>query len=139
MKAKAVFLDKDGTLIHNVPYNVDPEQVTLSPFAGDGLRLMQQLGYKLFVISNQPGVAMGHFDESQLDAVWQRLDSLLLEEGVKLVQCYYCPHHPEGIVRPYSRVCDCRKPGPGLLLRAAAQHNIDLGASWMIGDILNDV
>ncbi|HWT70920.1 MAG TPA: HAD family hydrolase [Oxalicibacterium sp.] len=139
MKAKAVFLDKDGTLIENVPYNVDPRHIVLSPLAGEGLRLMQQLGYKLFVVSNQAGVAMGHFDESELDAVWHQLDSLLLQEGVKLTRCYYCPHHPEGIVRPYTRVCDCRKPGPGLLLRAAAQHDIDLSASWMIGDILNDV
>ncbi|HTH45576.1 MAG TPA: HAD family hydrolase [Oxalicibacterium sp.] len=139
MKAKAVLLDKDGTLIDNLPYNIDPQRITLSPHAGEGLRLLQQMGYKLLVISNQAGVAMGHFNESALLAVWLRIEQLLRQEGVQLTQCYYCPHHPDGTVRPYARVCDCRKPGPGLLLRAAAQHDIDLGASWMIGDILNDV
>jgi D-glycero-D-manno-heptose 1,7-bisphosphate phosphatase len=139
MKAKAVFLDKDGTLIRNLPYNVNPRFIELAPFAGEGLRLMQQLGYTLFIVSNQAGVAMGRFEERALDAVWRRLEVLLRQEGVQLTQCYYCPHHPEGIVRPYTRVCDCRKPGPGLLLRAAAQHDIDLAQSWMIGDILNDV
>lgn len=139
MKAKAVFLDKDGTLIRNLPYNVNPRFIELAPFAGEGLRLMQQLGYKLFIISNQAGVAMGRFEERALDPVWRRLDTLLQWEGVELTACYYCPHHPEGIVRPYARACDCRKPGPGLMLRAAAQHDIDLAASWMIGDILNDV
>lgn len=139
MKARAIFLDKDGTLIRNLPYNVNPRFIELAPFAGEGLRLAQQLGYRLFIVSNQAGVAMGRFEEHALAAVWRRLDTLLQREGVELTHCYYCPHHPEGIVRPYARICDCRKPGPGLLLRAAAQHDIDLSASWMIGDILNDV
>jgi D-glycero-D-manno-heptose 1,7-bisphosphate phosphatase len=139
MKAKAVFLDKDGTLIRNLPYNVNPRFIELAPFAGDGLRLMQQLGYQLFIASNQAGVAMGRFEEAALKSVWRRLDTLLEAEGVELSGHYYCPHHPDGNVRRYARACDCRKPGPGLLVRAAAQHDIDLGASWMIGDILNDI
>jgi histidinol-phosphate phosphatase family protein len=138
-KIKAIFLDKDGTLVDNLPYNVDPNRITLSPHAGEGLRLLQQLGYTLLVVSNQSGVARGHFDERALDAVWQRLHQLLRDEGVTLTECYYCPHHPDGSVNPYARTCDCRKPGPGLLLRAAARHNIDLSASWMVGDILHDV
>jgi D,D-heptose 1,7-bisphosphate phosphatase len=138
-RIKAVFLDKDGTLINDVPYNVDPQHIALTPHAGEGLRLLQQLGYQLLVVSNQSGVARGHFDESALNDVSLRLQQLLQQEGVQLLQCYYCPHHPDGSVSTYARACDCRKPGDGLLLHAAAEHNIDLTASWMIGDILNDV
>jgi len=138
-KTRAIFLDKDGTLIENLPYNVDPERIVLTPRAGEGLRLMQRLGYRLLVVSNQPGVALGRFDERALDAVWRRLHVLLWREGVRLAHCYYCPHHPQGAVDAYALDCDCRKPGPGLLLRAAADHGVDLARSWMIGDILHDV
>lgn len=138
-RSKAIFLDKDGTLVDNVPYNVDPQHIMLAPHAGEALRLMQRMGYRLIVVSNQSGVARGMFDEAALDAAWQHLQSLLLEEDVQLSHWYYCPHHPEGSVQRYAISCDCRKPGPGLLLRAAARHLLDLQASWMIGDILHDV
>lgn len=136
---KAIFLDKDGTLIDNVPHNVDPDLVTLTPRAGMGLRLFRQSGYRLIVISNQPGVALGYFSESDLDAVWRRIDKLLLAEGVRIDGYYYCPHHPAGAVLKHSRVCNCRKPMGGLIVQAAAEHGIELGPSWMIGDILDDI
>lgn len=136
---KAVFIDKDGTLINDVPYNVDPECITLSCKAAEGLRLFSQLGYKLIVVSNQPGVAMGYFDEQELKRVWDRLDQLLNPEGVELEGFYYCPHHPVGSIRDFALDCDCRKPLPGMLLQAAQDHGIDLACSWMVGDILNDV
>lgn len=136
---KAIFLDKDGTLVNDVPYNVDPDLIVLSPNAAAGLRLFAELGYRLLVVSNQAGVARGYFEEGALDAVWRRLDELLAEQGVGIAGYYYCPHHAEGTVREYARVCACRKPLPGMLLSAAAGHGIDLAASWMVGDILHDI
>jgi D-glycero-D-manno-heptose 1,7-bisphosphate phosphatase len=138
-RTKAIFLDKDGTLVKDVPYNVDPALVTLSPNAAEGLRLFSRMGYLLLVVSNQPGVARGYFPASALDAVWQRLDELLAEAGVRIDGYYHCPHHAEGEVREYARICACRKPLPGMLLRAAAEHDVDLAASWMVGDILHDI
>jgi D-glycero-D-manno-heptose 1,7-bisphosphate phosphatase len=138
-QAKAIFLDKDGTLVNDVPYNVDPARVTLTPKAGEGLRLFNRLGYRLFVVSNQPGVALGHFREAELERVWRRIDQLLQAEGVRIAGYYHCPHYPVGRVLEYSRACGCRKPAPGLILRAALDHGLDLGASWMVGDILHDV
>ncbi|GAB3903139.1 HAD family hydrolase [Larkinella knui] len=136
---KAVFIDKDGTLIQDVPYNVDPERITLNPNAGCTLAHLQQAGYRLLIISNQSGIAHGYFEENALVAVQNRLQELLRPFGVYLDGFYYCPHHPEGTVPGYAIACSCRKPHPGLLLRAAREHAIDLTASWMIGDILHDV
>jgi D,D-heptose 1,7-bisphosphate phosphatase len=138
-KRRAIFLDKDGTLVDDVPYNVDPDLISLAPNAAEGLRLFSRLGYALLVVSNQSGVARGHFSEDALDPVWQRLDELLAAEGVQLDGYYYCPHHPAGSIAAYARACDCRKPEPGLLLRAAAEHDVELQTSWMVGDILHDV
>ncbi len=136
---RAVFLDKDGTLIQDVPYNVDPERIGLMPGAAEGLRQLHRSGYELIVVSNQSGVARGYFPEPALRGVEARLRELLAGAGVPLAGFYYCPHHPEGIVSPYARECKCRKPAPGLLLTAAREHQVDLFGSWMVGDILNDV
>src|SRR5690349_10719996 len=136
---QAVFLDKDGTLIEDVPFNVDPDLIRLSPHAGAALRLLQQAGHGLFVVSNQSGVARGLFAEEALLAVERRLRALLLDEGVRLDGFYYCPHHPDGSVRRYATRCMCRKPMPGMLRNAAREHGIALEESWMIGDILDDV
>lgn len=128
----AIFLDKDGTLIDDVPYNIDPGRMTLAPGAEAGLRRLSCLGYRFLVVSNQPGVAQGRFDVGALEPVRQRLAQLLSEQGVRLEGFYYCPHGPD-------EGCACRKPLPGMLLKAAAEHQVDLAASWMIGDILDDV
>jgi D,D-heptose 1,7-bisphosphate phosphatase len=139
MENRAIFLDKDGTLIVDVPYNVDPEKIRLTPGAIEGLQALQRAGYLLIVISNQSGIARGYFPETALVAVEERLHELLAEHGILLAGIYYCPHHPEGVVKEYAIVCSCRKPAPGLLLQAACDLNIDLGLSWFIGDILDDV
>ena len=139
MTNQAVFLDKDGTLIEDVPYNVDPQLIQLTLGAIEGLQLLDAAGYKLIVISNQSGVARGYFPESALVAVEERSRQMLADAGVPLTGFYYCPHHPDGVVLEYAIACDCRKPAPGLILRAAAEHNINLQKSWFIGDILNDV
>ena len=136
---KAVFLDKDGTLIVDVPFNVDPKRIRLYPDAGPALQRMQSAGYRLVVVSNQSGVARGYFTEAALSAVWERLTGLLAPFGVSFDGFYYCPHEPSGSVSDYAIACDCRKPQPGMLRRAALELNIDLAESWMIGDILHDV
>jgi D-glycero-D-manno-heptose 1,7-bisphosphate phosphatase len=136
---RAVFLDKDGTLIDDVPYNVDPERMQLAPGAREGLPALHVAGYRLVVVSNQSGVARGLFAEAALALVEARLRELLAGAGAALTGFYYCPHHPAGRVPEYAVACDCRKPAPGLLRRAAAELGIDLAASWLVGDILDDV
>jgi histidinol-phosphate phosphatase family protein len=135
----AVFLDKDGTLIEDVPYNVDPNLIRLTDGALNGLRALHDAGYLLIVVSNQSGIARGYFEEHALDAVEARLRLLLDAAGVSLADFYYCPHHPDGCIDAYSVECACRKPAPGLLARAARDHGVELARSWMIGDILHDV
>jgi D-glycero-D-manno-heptose 1,7-bisphosphate phosphatase len=123
----AVFVDKDGTLVEDVPYNVDPVRIRLAEGAYEALSAFAGRGLAVIVVSNQPGVALGRFAEEALSGVKAKLQASL-----KIDAFYYCPHHPEA-------GCECRKPNPGLLLRAAREQGIDLGRSWMIGDILNDV
>ncbi|MDB5933710.1 MAG: family hydrolase [Massilia sp.] len=135
----AIFLDKDGTLIDDIPYNVAPHRMTLCDGAGPALRLLSARGYRLFVVSNQDGIGNGRFTEATMVVVGARLSQLLATEHLVLAGFYYCPHHPRAALARYACTCNCRKPAPGMLLRAARQHGIDLAASWMIGDILHDV
>lgn len=139
MVAKAVFLDKDGTLIEDIPYNVDPDLIQLSPGALEALSLLQALEYRLIIVTNQSGVARGFFREEDLQLIDRRLREILFSAGISLTGFYYCPHHPEGAVGKYTVVCFCRKPQPGMLYSAAFEHNLDLHASWLVGDILNDI
>ncbi len=139
MSRRAVFLDKDGTLIEDVPYNVDPERIRLLPRVVEGLSGLHQAGYLLIVVSNQSGVARGYFGPEALRAVDARVRELLARERVPLTGFYFCPHHPQGVVEPYAVECACRKPKPGLILRAAEEHGVDLARSWLVGDILHDV
>jgi len=125
---RAVFLDKDGTLVENVPYNVDPERISLAPGAVEAVSRLAEQGYRLIVVSNQPGVALGYFEHTQLQNVKRRLQDLLPE----LDGFYFCPHAPE-------HGCSCRKPACGMLVRAAQEHALDLHSSWMVGDILDDI
>ena len=136
---RAVFLDKDGTLVDDVPYNVDPALLALARNAGPALRLLRSLGYRLYVASNQSGVARGLFDEAALEPLFARLEALLADEGVALDGVFWCPHHPQGVIAPYALECVCRKPWPGMLQRAATLEGVDLAESWMVGDILDDV
>ncbi|CAL8480697.1 D-glycero-alpha-D-manno-heptose-1,7-bisphosphate 7-phosphatase [Caballeronia sp. S22] len=135
----AIFIDKDGTLLDDLPWNVDPRRMRLAPGTFDALRVFAWLGVPLFVISNQSGVALGKFTREALDPVEARLRALVKEAGAELAGVYWCPHHPQGIVPAYTRRCECRKPAPGMLLRAAREHGIDLARSWFIGDMLDDV
>jgi D-glycero-D-manno-heptose 1,7-bisphosphate phosphatase len=139
MIRRAAFLDKDGTLIEDVPYNVDPGRIRLAAGAAEGLPRLRAAGFRLIVISNQSGVAHGLFAEEALGAVRDRLHQLLADIGVELDGFYYCPHHPGGSVPRYAVACDCRKPEPGRILSAAREHGVAPGESWFIGDILDDV
>lgn len=132
---KAIFLDKDGTLIKDVPYNVDPKRVACYPDIFKPLRLLQKQGYKLIVASNQSGITRRYFTEKDLAAAFSELRKQLIAEGIHLDGIYYCPHG-EAASDPH---CICRKPLPGMLYQAAQELHIDLKKSWMIGDILNDI
>jgi D-glycero-D-manno-heptose 1,7-bisphosphate phosphatase len=136
---KAVFIDKDGTLINDVPYNADPAKITLAPGAGESLRRLRQAGHTLILVTNQSGVAHGYFREIMLVGVFNYINSLLRDEGAYLDGFYYCPHHPQASLQRYRMNCICRKPHNGMLLQAAKEHHIDLSSSWMIGDILDDM
>lgn len=136
---KAIFIDKDGTLIHDIPYNVDPALLRFNDGAAEALNIFHHMGYALIVISNQSGIARGFFSENDLHKLRIDLTERLETHGVKLDAFLFCPHHPDGVVAPYNIECDCRKPRPGMILQAARLYDIDLSRSWMIGDILNDV
>ena len=125
---KAVFIDKDGTLVENVPYNVDAARLALTRHAEEAIRILDARGYLLLVVSNQPGIAMGKFRAGELQSVFRRLKDLL----PAIDGFYFCPHAAE-------EGCECRKPASGMLERAAREHGIDLAQSWMVGDILDDV
>ncbi len=139
MTRAAIFIDKDGTLIEDVPFNVDPQKIRLSTGANVGLRRLARAGYALVVITNQPGIAQGRFDEMALQKSFDTLHALLIDAGIELDGIYYCPHDRTGRVSAFARSCDCRKPAPGLILRAAQELDIDLAQSWFIGDILHDI
>ncbi len=136
---KAVFLDKDGTLIKDVPYNIRPELVQLEYGAAEALLRLHKNGYLLVIVSNQSGIALGYFTEQSLIELRDYLLQLFKSKGVVISGFYYCPHHPDGINPVYARVCNCRKPASGLFQQAAAELGIDLGRSWMVGDILHDI
>lgn len=134
---RAVFIDKDGTLVENVPYNIDPALLRFTPRAVAGLRKLAEAGYLLIVVSNQPGVAQQRFSLATLKLLAAALTAQLAEADVRLSGFYACPHAPAG--EHFGGRCRCRKPAPGMLLDAARDHGIDLGRSWMVGDILDDI
>ena len=139
MKRIGIFLDKDGTLLQDVPYNVALERIRMVPRAEYALALLAQIDVDLFIISNQPGVALGYFPISALANVHAEMNRLFTQHGARLAGFYFCPHHPDGVIGEYTLRCNCRKPAPGLILQAATENDIDLSRSWMIGDILHDV
>ncbi len=136
---KVIFLDKDGTLIPDIPYNVNPSLITLNLGVGEGLSILKKLGFEFILVSNQSGIAYNKFKEADLVNVIEKIIDLLFPWEIDIKAFYYCPHHPNGIVASYAINCDCRKPFPGLLKRSEKDYLIDMNKSWMIGDILNDV
>ena len=149
----AVFLDRDGTLSEEIGYihRADLPRYALLPGVAGALTRLRQAGYALVVLTNQSGVGRGYFGADVVDAVHERMRALLQADGAAVDAVYYCPHHPDPLAAadngelPQGRVqakpvpglcidCDCRKPKPGLALRAARDLGLDLGASWMVGD-----
>ena len=132
-----LFIDKDGTLIENVPYNVDPAKLRFMPGAGEALARLARAGLALVIVTNQSGLARGYFTRAQFaqlqDALLKRLRD---EAGVVIDDMMLCPHEPDAQGRP---ACLCRKPAPGMLISAARRHGLDLTRSWMVGDTLDDV
>jgi D-glycero-D-manno-heptose 1,7-bisphosphate phosphatase len=127
-----VFLDRDGTIIQEVAYLSDPEAMALIPGAARAIRLINYLGLRAVVVSNQSGVARGYFPASVVEEINKRLRSLLGQEGASLDGVYYCPHHPDD-------GCPCRKPEPGMLQMAAEELRVDLPLSYMVGDKADDI
>ena len=138
-RQRAVFFDRDGTLIEEIGYLSHPNQLELYPFAGRAVQMANQANLLTIVVTNQSGVAQGLFEEPVLDEVHRRLSSRIQTAGGKLDGIYYCPHHPEAIVKSYRVECDCRKPGAGMLEQAAARFHIDLERSFMVGDRYLDI
>ena len=136
---KACFLDRDGVIIEEENYLFDPDKVRLCKGVPEAIRKMREAGYKIVVVSNQSGIARGYFTESDLQAVEKRIDECLQEQDVFVDRWYYCFHHPKGCTAPYAIPCKCRKPEPGMLLQAAADMDLDLRQSVMIGDKTSDV
>lgn len=139
MQARAVFLDRDGTLVHARHYPSRPEELVLFDAIAPALQCLQAASVRLIIVTNQAGLALGYFDEAVLTTMHAHLTAELERLGVHLDAIYHCPHHPAGIVPGLARTCDCHKPQPGLLQRAAADLNLDLSRSWLVGDILHDV
>jgi D-glycero-D-manno-heptose 1,7-bisphosphate phosphatase len=135
---RGVFLDRDGTLIEEAGYLDRLDRIRLFPYTIDAVRLLNRAGLAVFVVSNQSGVARGFFDEAFVQETHAHLLKTLAHGGARVDAFYYCPHHPEGTVAAYGRACDCRKPLPGLLERAARDHGIDLRQSFVVGDRTND-
>jgi len=144
---RAIFLDRDGVInelvyhqeqgIIDSPFTV--EQFRLLPDVGQAIKKLQEMGYKVILVSNQPGIAKGHMSQETFDRIRQRMKEELAKDGAYLDGEYYCFHHPEAKVERFKVNCECRKPKPGMLLQAAQDMAIDLSCSWIIGDGLTDV
>jgi D-glycero-D-manno-heptose 1,7-bisphosphate phosphatase len=137
--SRVVFVDKDGTLIEDLPYNVDPRRVRFAPGARDAVALLGAAGYGLVVVTNQSGVARGYFTSADLDRLAAHLETIVEEAGGRLLGFYACPHLPDGTIEAFSGPCECRKPQPGMVERAARELEVDPTGSWFIGDTWMDV
>lgn len=134
-----IFLDRDGTINEELEFISDPENIVLIPGSVDAIREANQLGLKVFVITNQSGIARGLIKEEDLVRVHNKLVKLLNAENAHLDAIYFCPHHPDYGEPPYRTLCDCRKPNTGMLKQAEAEFNIDLKKSFIIGDRIIDI
>ena len=139
MPQKAVFLDRDDTIMEDSGYINSPQQVKLIPGAAQALIDLRKMGYKIIIVSNQSGIARGIITEQAIAQIHERLKQLLTEENAYLDRIYYCPYHPDGVIQKFRKDSDWRKPKPGMLLTAAKEMSIDLGSSWMVGNDYRDV
>lgn len=144
---RAVFLDRDG-VVNAMWYDPEhgtvdspahPDQLQVLPGVPAAIARLTAAGFAVAIVSNQPGIAKRKLVPRLLDAITERLRETLEAEGARLDGVYYCLHHPDAVVEAYRAVCDCRKPAPGLIRRAAAELDVDLPSSYMIGDGVTDV
>ena len=137
---KAVFLDRDGVITEDPPHHAHRvDQVRIIPGSGEAIRLLNDMGYQVIVVSNQSGVAKGYYREPDIGLFNEEMKRQLSLEGAHIDAEYYCPHHPDGIIDQFREECSCRKPLPGMLIQAASQHQINLKASFMVGDKFSDI
>ncbi len=135
----AVFFDRDGTINEEVGYLRDLDSLVLYPDAARAVGMVNASGMKAVVVTNQSGVARGYFKESFVHVVHRRIQEMLQSEGAQIDRFYYCPHHPDEGLGEYRRACDCRKPRPGMLLKAAEELDLDLSRSYLVGDTMKDM
>jgi D,D-heptose 1,7-bisphosphate phosphatase len=136
---KAVFLDRDGTIIIEKGYLASSDEVELYKGAPNALRMLKDNGFLLIVVTNQSAVARGLVSLDTIENIHHRMISILRKDGIELDGIYYCPHHPTEGINEYVKDCDCRKPGTGLLERAVKEFHIDLQRSYTVGDKLTDI
>ena len=136
---RAVFLDRDGTIIEEVGYLDRPERVEFFPWTIDAIRVLNRAGLAVVLVSNQSGIARGFFTETVVDDVHRRMSEMLAAGGAHIDAYYYCPHHPDGRIKELAKVCDCRKPARGLVDRAVTEFGVDPHRSFVVGDRWLDV
>ena len=139
MTTAAIFLDRDGVINQDTGYVSHSDDFIFIDGVIDAMKQLKQKGYQLVVVTNQSGIARGLFSEKDFIRLTEWMDWSLADRGVDLDGIYFCPHHPTEGTGPETRACDCRKPAPGMFLEAAAELNINLAASYMVGDKVSDM
>lgn len=138
-KSTAVFLDRDGVINEERQYVHLIDDFVLLPGVLEGLTILRDAGYKLVVVTNQAGIARGYYDQNAMYKLHEHLKKLLSIHRITLDGIYHCPHHPNGLVPDFSIDCICRKPSPGMLIKAARELELDLASSVLVGDKLSDI
>lgn len=135
----AVFLDRDGTILDELGYLTPASTIHIYPYSIDAVRLLARAGYAVVIITNQGGIGLGLYDHAFVDRTHAGLAAQFAEGGAPIAGWYYCPHHPEGVVKEFTMACECRKPGTALVTSAARDLDIDLSQSWIVGDQWRDI
>lgn len=139
MSRRALFLDRDGTINVETGYPRDFSEIEIYPGSFEAIAAARAAGFAVIVVTNQSGIGRGYLDEAALERLHARLAGALAAGGAPVEAIYYCPHHEQAGLGRYKIACDCRKPAPGMALRAAREHDLDLRASYMVGDKVEDV
>ena len=139
MTRPAVFLDRDGTLLEEAGYLDRLDRLVFFPFTIDAVRLLNRAGFPVVVVTNQAGIARGIFKESFVAEAHEHITQRLAAAGARVDAFYYCPHHPEAVVEEFRQTCECRKPKAGMLMRAAADLDLALDRSFVVGDRWHDL